>query len=797
MTLFPLYYFQRALVCYKSILIKRSIPQLFEEPSKTHSLGMPRHLRKQSSSTTSSASSSEFEDCGQQTESSSYHASIISQRPAPFPTVILDLAASEHRSHRSVLTGSIAVEKQADVRDQTCGKSDDVKAQCNSPEIFEDLNLSTERVKYSIVKAASVEISDFSKIEMVVTHKLTRSISADSVLTPQVLTKDTVLDPNSKPPSRLLTRHCLIGRKSVIRQPLLDYFPMAAQERTAKDKRFDESLSHSSKEVYKTASCDNVHRAACVPKEKLRKSKSLDEYGTESVVQTTRESASELINSYFQSSDLHSNAKATGKPMVTLPFSIDEQVLDTQKSALSDTICLSEGVTFYTDVSQCPTKGTSSEMDQTLQTLESLEKEQSMDTEDKADATDIKHYNSKENLSALASLQHSLDLQNKHHELSQSIQDTETSCNYKLSELKSNTEKVRNDEKPINSQSNASGLSSLDSKVSTDSELHSEIFSAASVDAAEPQTQSSSKKVSSLYYDAAEPDANYFDLSEPNNGRELHYEHGPSCLTQEFKEKSTSQVKSLPEPCISEEPSSSRETDVSKDNPPRGKSNRTSTTSYELLCNETEPVSESLCGLSAAEWESDLFELLGSEEDEIMSEIEGESKSKKKSKRISLENKIYQSFESLKKTFKGQQDARAPISTSETSLIVGESHNDPGLKSTSKTFGRSGLLKLLNRSVSLNWDKDFQDGDGRGSRHSLSAFLGGGKSQTLPAHFSWQSLKSKDSAERPELRKKQQQLRKVHRRASSCGMESADDQYMEFMKAPLIPSFTQHHTGEY
>nr|XP_014350253.1 PREDICTED: obscurin-like [Latimeria chalumnae] len=57
---------QCSLMCYKSIMVMRSIPELLEGTYETASLGVPRHLAEDSSSSATSGSSSDYEDLASQ-----------------------------------------------------------------------------------------------------------------------------------------------------------------------------------------------------------------------------------------------------------------------------------------------------------------------------------------------------------------------------------------------------------------------------------------------------------------------------------------------------------------------------------------------------------------------------------------------------------------------------------------------------------------------------------------------------------------------------------------------------------
>ncbi|XP_078392963.1 uncharacterized protein LOC144676415 [Cetorhinus maximus] len=770
-----------------------------------------------------------------------------------FSTDIIDPNISGHKSNRPLLTRSTAVEKQSDVKHEIGAEyEEDMKAQHKYSETCEDLNLSARTMKHPISKAATKEISDCSRVEGAATHNLFRGISADSALTLQLSEQGSLLDTNTKQSPRLLPRHCLIkstfysdtqenrdlstedakyarslertrkrfvqagytkGKVSGLRQPLLECFQMSVQDRRSNIERFGETSSHISGKLERSASHDDGNIVVYSPKENSRRSKSLDVCEVEFLAQTiAEESESEILEPFPQQSGPNSNTMTIlDDALSSHPVSLDAQESGTQepgmcRSILSDTICLPEEGTFLTDlkyISECPTKNILSEIDQSVQTdvtpLHSSEKEQNTELNmERTCITDIKDSDSQHSemdSSADASPQSPSDLQTKGCDFSQSFEDIKSSPLFEPPELESITTKRQYYDKPTNSHTNVSGIRSYDFQRPTDSELETEISSvAASVVTSGSQEKSSSENVSSLYFDAVEPDTDYFNLSEPYNCG-LEYE-----LSQKFEGKNTSETKNLPVPCTSEEAFLSRETKTKNYSPLQGKLDQTSTTSYEILCDEPETAYECSWNMNADEWESDLLELLkDTEEDEPTSDIEeGESKSKKKSKRTSLENKIHQSFESLRKAFKNQKDAKTPIASSETSLTASETHSDPLSKSTSETFGRSSLLRLFSRSASLNWDKGLHqfDEDEGGNRYSLSVLRdlntskhfqdsrGTRKSQTLPAHFSWQ-LKSK---EKPKLKeRKEGDVSKPQESADPSNTALHGSPYMEVMKVPLIP----------
>ncbi|GCB60610.1 hypothetical protein scyTo_0012771, partial [Scyliorhinus torazame] len=862
---------QDSLMSYKTILAMKSIPQLMEEPSKGLSLGLRRHSLNESSSPTTSASSSDFEDYTHQTEPCSTHTPDVSQalfdqcfanegeyfetpQSTSFSTDIIDPNISEHKSDRPLSTRSIADEKQADVKyDLGAEYEEDMKAQHKYSETCDDLNLSARSMKHPISKAATLEMSDYSRVEEKATHNLVQGISADSAISLQLSGPGSILDTGTNKSPRLLPRHCLIkstfssdtlenrdistgdtkyarslertrkrfveagytkGKVSGLRQPLLECFQMSVQGRRSDVESFGEISSHISRKLARSTSYDDGSIVAYSPEENSRRSKSLDECEAENLAQTiAKKSVSEILEPFPQQSDPNSSTMSiVHDALAPQPVSLDALESATQQSGmckyiLSDIVCLSEEGTFLTElkyISECPTKNIPSEIAQSVQTnaasLHLSEKETNMElnTERKTCITDIKDtysQHSEVDSSEGASHPSPSDLQTRDCEFSQSSEDTESSPLSEPPELESRTTERQYYDEPTNSHSDVSEVRPCGFQLSMDPELESEISSvAASAVTFDPQEQSSSENVGSLYFNAVDPGADYFDLSEPY-GCGLEYEH-----SQKFEERSTSQAKNLPVPWTSEEPFPSREMKTKKGSPLQGKLDQTSTSSYEILCDETETANECSWNLNVDEWDSDLLELLKDSEDEdTTSDIgEGESKNRKKSKRSSLENKIHQSFESLRKAFKNQKDAKSPIASSETSLTGSERHTDPLSKSSSETFGSSSLLRLFGRSASLNWDKglhQLDEGGGR-SQYSLSVLRdlnsskylqnsrGARKSQTLPVRFSWQ-MKSK---EKPKLReRKEKDVSKPQENADPSRTELHGNQYMEVMKVPLIP----------
>ncbi|GCC29259.1 hypothetical protein chiPu_0007697 [Chiloscyllium punctatum] len=867
---------QQSLISYKSILVMRSIPELLEGTSDGLSLGMSRHLLKESSSPTTSASSSDFEDCTHQTDAHSTHTPEVNQTAldqyftnesefyeipwsASFSKDITDPDICKEKFNRTLLTRNTAVEEQPYVKHEAGAEyREDMKAQHKYSEICEDLNLNGSSLKHPLSKAASVETSDCSRVEGATTHILVQGISSDNAVPLQLSGQSSSLDTSSKSSPRLLPRHCLIkstfcsdmlesrdlstenaqytrslestrrrfveagytrGKVSGLRQPLLECFQIPLQSRRFDAERVEEISSHSSGRLTRSASYDNSNIVAHPSKENSRKTKSFDEYEGEFLAQTiVNKPISEIPELSPEQLDPNSNTMLIVSDVLTpQPISLDAEESGTQESAMcdytcSDTVCLSEEGSFLSNVkysSESPVKNISFEIDQSVQTdvasLHSSEKNMEMHMEKKACIIDSKvngsQYSEME-FSVAVSSQSPSDLQTMDSKSLQSLKETKTSSLSESPELESTTSQRQHIDQPASSHSDVSGMKSFDFQCPMDSELQSEISSvAASIVTSDQQEQSSNENISSLYFNTVEPGTDYFDLSEPYSYG-LEFEHCPSFLSERSAEKSTWQAESMPVPWTSEELFPSKETKAKKGSPLQGKSDQASSTSYEILCDEAETTSKYSWNLTANESESDLLELLkDTEEDETASDIEErESKIKRRSKRASLENVIHQSFESLRKAFKSQKDAKPPTASSET---ISEIHTDPLPKSTSEMFGSSSLLRLFRRSASLNWDKGLHhlDEDGRENRYSLSVLrdlnvskqlpmsVGTRKSQTLPARFSLQ-LKSK---EKPKMReKKDGKVIESQARADPNNEDLSGNQYMEVMKMPLIPLLTSY-----
>uniref|UniRef100_A0A4W3HQ89 Protein kinase domain-containing protein n=1 Tax=Callorhinchus milii TaxID=7868 RepID=A0A4W3HQ89_CALMI len=831
---------QRSLTCYRSVLVMRSIPGLLGTAPEGSSLGMPRHLLKEHSSSTPSASSSDLEDSSYPTKAFTAPAANLGtqknlehsgdgkeqreqQRGSVSSSSDFSVQGSNgDKSYGSVLSSSVAVERQPQIISElgSWGFPEGAESTNKYSQPLAELRLSKSSMESSVSQAATVGKGDFPAEEGAATSSSVRGISADRALALPIQGEERAqasVDGSSKPPCTLLPRHSVIrstfysdvqasplqlsrdpsaeqgqyssslesmrkrivqagystGNVSGLRQPLLECFQTDAQDLTA-----DRALGSASVSPVPTA--DSL---LYFVEQSSRKIKSLDELETKVLAQpAARESESDTLKPFLlcdEDSEPDSSAVVFAHySNIARPVYLgqrDSAVMESRSGLAEEAKGLRYGLKYSTKgiplaakvnqsahigfvSSPCPETGT----DLGLGVGKKICLTSSSESHERCSEA-----------GASAFWWGSPEPQT-------TTRAASTASNEGIGFVGSGSVKQYSDDPsvlPSVSQSkcpDSQGSSKCPSRPSS---------APASDLTSQRQEEASRENTSSSYFDAVKVETDYFDLSDPCSSELLR--------SKEFEEKSISKNRPIPAGYVSKEQFPLGDTEAAS---AIQSEDTMSAASSEVSCDETGLMDDGYRDLGVDIWESDMLQLLDDTElDEgnggAGDEAEGESDKKRKS---SLERKMHQTFQSLKKTFKTSRGSKSSASSSDTSLSRSESHAETLPRSTSTKFGKAGLLGLFRRSTSLNWDRGLADKEDGRSRYSLSVLQdldsherlrelkGKKKSKPLPA-----SLEGRSAAENSGRQERQKgESDETPARPDPLKVELDQSQYMEIVTMP-------------